>query len=142
MSRCKNPTIYAFEPAPALHQLLKANCEAYGSSVRALDLACRTGPRPRRSPTTEVLGVLRFHADETKDREAIQAVVRNTLNRETSVEGESVAEFVADLTADRLHRRPTSAADERVGDHPENGSTRSTSSRSTRRKANWTSSRA
>src|SRR2546430_8004671 len=38
MSRCRNPTIYACEPAPAVYELLKANCEAYGSQVRALNV--------------------------------------------------------------------------------------------------------
>ena len=37
MSRCANPKIYAFEPAPAVYDLLKANCDAYGSNVRALE---------------------------------------------------------------------------------------------------------
>src|SRR5205085_12012546 len=50
MSRCKNPTIYAFEPAPVVHELLKANCEAYGSgsesgssNVHALKLGASDG---------------------------------------------------------------------------------------------------
>src|SRR5207244_12455599 len=45
-----------------------------------------------------------FHADETEDREAIQTVVRNTLNSETSVAAEAVEEYVNELTADRLRR--------------------------------------
>src|SRR4030095_6755761 len=38
MSRCENATIYACEPAPELYDLLKANCDAYGSNVRALNV--------------------------------------------------------------------------------------------------------
>jgi len=45
-----------------------------------------------------------FHSEETEDRDAIQAVVRNMLNSE-SVPGESVEEYVNELTADRLRRR-------------------------------------
>src|SRR6185436_17412523 len=33
MSRSKNPRIYAFEPAPEVSELLRANCNAYGSNV-------------------------------------------------------------------------------------------------------------
>src|SRR6202158_3315246 len=38
MSRCRNPRIYAFEPAPAAFDLLKANCDVYGSSAQAFNL--------------------------------------------------------------------------------------------------------
>jgi FkbH-like protein/FkbM family methyltransferase len=105
MSRCKNPTICAFEPAPALHELLRANCEAYGSSVRAENLGVSDRPKTATLTYYEKSSVFSgFHADETEDREAIQAVVRNTLNRETPVEGESVEDYVTELTADRLRR--------------------------------------
>ncbi|HME62727.1 MAG TPA: HAD-IIIC family phosphatase, partial [Candidatus Binatia bacterium] len=42
-----------------------------------------------------------FHSDESDDREAIQAVVRNMLNGQ-SVAGESMEEYVNELIADRL----------------------------------------
>ena len=51
MSRCKNPKIYAFEPAPVVYDLLKANCDAYGSNVRALNVGVSDRPKPRRLPS-------------------------------------------------------------------------------------------
>ena len=105
MSRCRNPTIYACEPAPAVYELLKANCEAYGSQVRALNVGVSDRPKTATLTFYEKSSVFSgFHADETEDREAIQAVVRNTLSSETSVAGDAVEEYVTELTANRLSR--------------------------------------
>jgi FkbH-like protein/FkbM family methyltransferase len=105
MSRCTNPKIYAFEPAPVVYDLLKANCDAYGSNVRALNVGVSDKPKTATFTFYEKSSVFSgFHPDETEDREAIQTVVRNMLNSE-SVAGESVEEYVSDLTADRLRRR-------------------------------------
>jgi len=105
MSRCRNPTIYAFEPAPAVYELLKANCDAYGSNVRAVNSGVSDRSKTATLTFYEKSSVFSsFHADETADREAIQAVVRNTLSSATSVTGEAAEEYVAELTADRLRR--------------------------------------
>ena len=105
MSRCRNPKIYAFEPAPLVYELLKANCEAYGSDVRAVNVGVSDEPKTATLTFYEKSSVFSgFHADETEDREAIQTVVRNTLNSETSVAAEAVEEYVNELTADRLRR--------------------------------------
>src|SRR5205814_9356085 len=105
MSRCVNPKIYAFEPAPAVYELLKANCDAYGSNVRALNMGVSDRSKTATLTFYEKSSVFSgFHADETADREAIQAVVRNTLRSETSVTGEAAEEYVSELTADRLRR--------------------------------------
>jgi FkbH-like protein/FkbM family methyltransferase len=105
MSRCANPKIYAFEPAPVVYDLLKANCDAYGAHVRALSVGvsdkAKTGTFTFYEKSSVFSG---FHSDETEDREAIQTVVRNILNSE-SVAGEFVEEYVNELTADRLRRR-------------------------------------
>jgi len=102
MSRCKNPKIYAFEPAPVVYDLLKANCAAYGPNVQAFNVG--VSDKPKTAPFTfyEKSSVFSgFHPDETEDREAIQAVVRNVLNSQ-SVAGESVEAYVSELTANRL----------------------------------------
>jgi len=105
MSRCKNPKIYACEPAPVVYDLLKANCDAYGSNVRALNVGVSDKPKTATFTFYEKSSVFSgFHSDETEDREAIQSVVRNMLNSEL-VAGESVEEYVSELTADRLDRR-------------------------------------
>jgi len=105
MSRCKNSRIYACEPAPVVYDLLKANCDAYGSNVRALNVGVSDKRKTATFTFYEKSSVFSgFHSDETEDREAIQAIVRNMLNGE-SVVGESVEEYVNELTADRLRRR-------------------------------------
>src|SRR5439155_22465293 len=105
MSRCSNPTIYAFEPAPVVYELLKANCEAYGSNAHAFNAGVSDASKTATFTFYEKSSVFSgFHSDETEDRQAIQTVVRNVLRNE-SVTGESVEEYVNELTADRLGRR-------------------------------------
>lgn len=106
MSRCNKPTIYAFDPAPVVHDLLKANCEAYGSSsVHALQLGVSDGPKTAAFTFYETSSVFSgFHSDEGEDRAAIQNVVRNMLKRE-ALPAESIEEYIDELTADRLRRK-------------------------------------
>ena len=104
MSRCRNPRIYAFEPAPVAYDLLKANCAAYGSCAQAFNF----GVSDRQGTATftfyENSSVFSsFHSDEAEDGKAIRAVVRNMLKAE-SVADESVQEYVHELTRDRLRR--------------------------------------
>lgn len=104
MSRCRNPKIYAFEPVPVVYDLLKANCDVYGSNAQAFNL----GVSDRQGAATltfyENASVFSgFRSDEAADREALQAVVRNML-KTTSVADESVQEYVNQLTKDRLRR--------------------------------------
>jgi len=105
LSRSPNATIYAFEPAPLVYDLLKANCDAYGSNVRPFNVGVSDGPKTATFTFYEKSSVFSgFHADETRDRHAIQTVVRNTLNTTTAVDDESVEAFVDELTANRLRR--------------------------------------
>src|SRR5437588_2186899 len=105
MSRCANPRIFAFEPAPAVYDLLKANCDAYGLNFRALNVGVSDKPKSATFTFYEKSSVFSgFHSDETEDRRAIQTVVRNMLRSE-SVAGEPVEEYVNELTTDRLRRR-------------------------------------
>jgi len=102
MSRCRNPRIFAFEPAPLAYDLLRANCEVYGSNAQVFNL----GVSDRQGTATftfyENSSVFSgFHSDETEDREAIQAVVRNMLKTK-SLTDESMQQYVNELTVDRL----------------------------------------
>ena len=104
MSRCRNPRIYAFEPAPVAYDVLKANCDVYGSSAQAFNLGVSNTQGTATFTFYDNSSVFSgFHSDEAKDREAIQAVVRNMLNAEL-VADESVQEYVNELTTDRLRR--------------------------------------
>ena len=103
LSRCADPTIYAFEPAPQVYDLLKANCEAYGSHVHPLNLG--VSDREKSAPFTfyERSSVFSgFHADDGEDRAAIHAVVRNAVRDEIATAEDVVESVVAELTADRL----------------------------------------
>lgn len=104
MSRCRNPGIYAFEPGPAAYDALRANCEAYGSGAQAFNLGVSNRQGSATFTFYENSSVFSgFHPDETADRGAIQAVVRNMLHNK-SVAGDSVQEYVDELTTDRLRR--------------------------------------
>jgi len=105
MSRCANASIYACEPAPMVYDILKANCDAYGSRVRTLNVGVSDRAKAAMFTFYEKSSVFSgFHADAAEDRAAIQAIVRNMLNG-ASVNGESVEEYVRELTADRLARK-------------------------------------
>jgi FkbH-like protein/FkbM family methyltransferase len=102
MSRCKDPKVFAFEPAPVVFDLLKANCETHGRNVRAVNAGVSDKARTATFTFYEKSSVFSsFHADEAEDRAAIQTVVRNVLNGEATA-GESVEEYVNELTTDRL----------------------------------------
>ena len=104
MSRCRNPRIYAFEPAPATYDLLKANCDAYGSSVQAFNFGVSDKQGAATFTFYENSSVFStFHSNEAEDRVAIQAVVRNMLDT-GSLPGESLQEDINELTVDRLRR--------------------------------------
>jgi FkbH-like protein/FkbM family methyltransferase len=104
-SRCKNPTIYAYEPAPVVYDLLKANGEAYGPGIRALNLGVSDRARTATFTFYEKSSVFSgFHSDDAEDGEAIRAIVRNMLGG-LSVGSEAMEEYVRELTADRLSRR-------------------------------------
>jgi FkbH-like protein/FkbM family methyltransferase len=107
MSQCRDPRIYAFEPAPVAYDLLKANFAAYDANAQAFNF----GVSDRQGTATftfyENSSVFSsFHSDEAKDRAAIEAVVRNMLHEGSSVddapEGEIAQEDVNELTRDRL----------------------------------------
>jgi len=104
MSRCANARIFAFEPAPAVYELLKANCEAYGPGARAFNLGVADRPKTERFTFYEKSSVFSgFHSDEAADGQAIRSVVRNML-KGASIADESVEEYVEQLTSGRLAR--------------------------------------
>jgi FkbH-like protein/FkbM family methyltransferase len=104
-SRCPTATVFAFEPAPAAYERLRANCGAHAPNVRAVNAGVASGPGTATLTFYEKSSVFSgFHADEAQDGAAIRAVVRNTLASRASVEGPLAEELVDQLTADRLRR--------------------------------------
>lgn len=105
--RWPNARVYAFEPAPAVYELLKANCEAHGSNLRPANLGVSDKPGTATFTFYEKSSVFSgFHSHESEDRLAIEAVVRNTLKREALAEGAAVEEYVSQFMVERLrHHR-------------------------------------
>jgi FkbH-like protein/FkbM family methyltransferase len=100
MSRIAGARIYAFEPAPAVHELLKANCEAYSGNARAFNAGVADRPGTASFTFYEKSSVFSgFHSDEADDRRAIEAVVRSVLADHSPADDD-----IAALTAERLRR--------------------------------------
>jgi FkbH-like protein/FkbM family methyltransferase len=98
MSRVPGARIYAFEPAPAAYELLKANCEAYGDSARVFNAGVADQPGTASFTFYDKSSVFSgFHADAADDRRAIEAVVRSVLTDHSPTD-----EDIAALTAERL----------------------------------------
>jgi FkbM family methyltransferase len=105
-SRCARPRILAFEPAPVVFDLLKANCEAYGSAVGVFNLGVAATPGVSTFTFYENSSLFSgFHADPAEDGAAIRAVVRNILNRDPSLASDEIDRSVGDLVAGRLQAR-------------------------------------
>ena len=104
LSRCKSPTIYAYEPSPRVFDLLQANCAAYGDPARVRAFNCGVAEKKGRERFTfyENSSVFSsFHPDEREDRAAVEAVVRNVLQHELSDDGVRDGD-IEDLTTNRL----------------------------------------
>lgn len=105
MSQRADLNLYAFEPAPLAYDALQANIAAYGANAKAFRLGVSDRKKSATFTFYEKSSVFSsFHSDETDDREAIEAVVRNMLRDQNLPEAEMEA-YVAELTADRLNRR-------------------------------------
>ena len=103
MSRCSNPTVYAFEPAPAIYDILKANFAAYGN--KGLPINAGVANREGRATFTfyEHSSVFSgFHADQGADGAALRAIIGNTLRSTTSLDSESLDRQVEEFAAGRL----------------------------------------
>ncbi len=105
-SRCARPRILAFEPAPVVYDLLKANCTAYAPDVRVFNLGVAAATGTSTFTFYENSSLFSgFHADPAEDREAVRAVVRNILKSHASVAADEIDSYVSDLAADRLLAR-------------------------------------
>lgn len=98
-SRCPNARVYAFEPAPATFDILLRNCPDamlfnYGLADKNSVQDFTFYPN---SPAYSG-----FAANETRDRRAVEAVVRNMLRRNMPAESPDFDPLVAQFTADRL----------------------------------------
>ena len=80
--QCKGATIYAFEPAPPVFQALQSNMQAHG--VRARLFNCGVANQVRTQQLTfypHSTGMSSFHADLAEEKEVLQAIMQNQLER-------------------------------------------------------------
>ena len=106
MSRCRNPTILAFEPAPEIYEVLKANLAAYGANALPINAGVAERDGTARFTFYENSSVFSgFHADESADGDALRAIVASTLRGATALEGDSFDRQVAELTTGRLRSK-------------------------------------
>jgi FkbH-like protein/FkbM family methyltransferase len=104
LANCANARVFALEPAPVVYDLLRANADAYGSNLRALNLGAADKPGSATLTFYEESSVFSgFHPDDAEDLSAVQAVVRNMLRGSTPAGG-SIERYVQELTAGRLRR--------------------------------------
>jgi FkbH-like protein/FkbM family methyltransferase len=103
MSRCRGAKIYAFEPSPPVYDLLKVNCEAYGTEVQTFNYGVSNESKIADFTFYEKSSVFSgFYPDLSDDGEAVRAIVRNVLKREAGTSDELIENSVAELTAGRL----------------------------------------
>ncbi len=105
-SEAPGVTVLAYEPSPAAFEALKANCEAYGATLRPFN----AGVSERRGYASltcyEKSSVFStFHADAVEDHAAIRAVATNVAREQLPESGASVDGLVDELLADRLNAR-------------------------------------
>lgn len=119
---CARPRVLAFEPSPVVYDLLRANCEAYGSDVRVFNVGVAASSGTATFTYYENSSVFSgFHADPAEDGEAIHAVVRNILKSHAGVAPEEVDRYVSELAGDRLRGKTydcrTTSVSEIIRDH-------------------------
>jgi FkbH-like protein/FkbM family methyltransferase len=103
MSHCRNTKIFAFEPAPITFEILKANCEAYGSNVRTVNAGVSEKSGQAMLTFYENSSVFSgFHADEIEDRKTIRHIVQTIIKKETKLESEDIESYVNEFVTDRL----------------------------------------
>ncbi|HJX27231.1 MAG TPA: FkbM family methyltransferase [Thermoanaerobaculia bacterium] len=94
--------VYAFEPAPPLFELLRANTEAFGERVKLFP--CGLADRPGTARLTyypNTTGMSSFHADTGEERAALAAILEN--RRRSGVPGiEELLDHAEDFFTERL----------------------------------------
>lgn len=98
----RDMTVYSFEPAPPLFEILCANAFRYAPATRLFNLGLSNEPRDATFtfyPNSS--GMSSFYGDEKEEKDVLRAIMQNQL--EHGVEGmEGVMKHADDLLAERL----------------------------------------
>ena len=102
LHRCPGVRVYAFEPAPPLFEILKANTESFGPQVKLFPFAL--ADRPGTATLTyypNTSGMSSFYPDTGEERAALEAILEN--RRRSGVAGiEELLHQADDFFAERL----------------------------------------
>ncbi|MHC0066349.1 FkbM family methyltransferase [Nostoc sp. UIC 10890] len=103
--QCQNPTIYAFEPAPPLFEILRLNTTLHEVNVKLFNLGISNEPKtatftfyPHSS------GMSSFYAEKEEEKEVLKAIMVNQLERGMNGMNE-VMEYADELLGERLREQ-------------------------------------
>ena len=95
-------TVYSFEPAPPLFEILRANASRYAPAAHLFNFGLSNEPRDATFtfyPNSS--GMSSFYGDEEEEKDVLRAIMQNQL--EQGIEGmEEVMRYTDDLLAERL----------------------------------------
>ena len=103
--KCKDATIYSFEPAPPLFEILKANVTSYG--VKGTLFNCGLSNKPGETSFVfypRTAGMSSFYADKKEEMDVLTAIMEN--QRRMGIEGmDQVLEYAGELLTERFKEK-------------------------------------
>ncbi len=103
MSQSRNSTIYAFEPSPIAYDVLKRNCEAYGSNAHTFQCGVSGRSGDAKFTFYDNSSVFSgFYANNSEDRKALETIVRGALKKEIGAPDKALDNYTDELITDRL----------------------------------------
>jgi FkbH-like protein/FkbM family methyltransferase len=105
--RCRDVKIFSFEPSPVTFDILKTNLELHVPDA----IPCNCGVSGENTtaeftfyPHSSVFSG--FHADDSRDEEAIRSVIENTIREKNLVQDEiTIKEYAQQLMESRLYKQ-------------------------------------
>jgi FkbM family methyltransferase len=99
---CRNPTIYAFEPAPPVFEALRSNTAANGVNAKLFNFGLSNTARTETFTFyPHSTGMSSFHADKAEEKEVLRAIMNNQL--EQGMQGmQEVMAHAEDILAERF----------------------------------------
>ena len=103
--KCKDATIYSFEPAPPLFEILKENVSSFG--VKSTLFNCGLSNKPGETSFVfypRTAGMSSFYADKKEEMDVLTAIMKN--QQRLGMEGmDQVLEYAGDLLVERFKEK-------------------------------------
>nr|AIE12105.1 putative NRPS/PKS hybrid synthase module E2A [uncultured bacterium] len=104
--QCPTATVYSFEPSPPAFAVLQANCRAHSPNLHPFNLGVSDSSGSAELTFYGHSSVFSgFHPDPTEDRQAVEIIARQLVQKELQGGTEPVDDYVRELTADRLEAK-------------------------------------